>query len=162
MNQVLYEQRCKCNEEISITKERKLSSRSEGKRFLYPLQSEVKIKTFQIKYEKKLSTIAKFALNSFQNKYLYYAIDDLLYLLKSNLVEQENVLNIIYASVLALHNNLSINFFDIWIHEIYINEVKIKNKFLVQNISNPTSISYITIKLLYRTKVPIKKQESLW
>ena len=162
MNQVLYEHRCKCNEEVSVTKKRKLSSRSDGKPFLYPMQTEVTIKTFQIKYEKKLSTVAKFTLNSFQNKYLYYAIDDLLYLLKSNLVEQENLLNILYSSVLALQNNLSINFFDIWIHEIYINETKIKNKILVQNISDSKSITYITIKLLYRTKVPIKKQESLW
>lgn len=162
MNQVFYEQRCKCNEEFSITKRRKLSNRSDGKPFLYPMQTEVTIKTFQIKYEKKLSTVAKFALNSFQNKYLYYAIDDLLYLLKSNLVEQENLLNILYSSVLALHNNFSINFFDIWIYEIYISEAKTTNKFLVQNISDPKSINYITIKLLYRAKVPIKKQESLW
>ena len=112
--------------------------------------------------KKKLSTVAKFALNSFQNKYLYYAIEDILDLLKSNLVEQENLLNILYSAVLALQNNLSINFFDIWIYEIYINEAKTKNKFLGQNISDPKSISYITIKLLYKTKVPIKKQESLW
>ena len=95
MNRVLYEHRCKCNEELSVTKKRKVSSRSDGKPFLYPMQTEVTIKTFQIKYEKKLSTVAKFTLNSFQNKYLYYAIDDLLYLLKSNLVEQENLLNIL-------------------------------------------------------------------
>lgn len=162
MNQVLYKNRCKCNEEVSITKKWKLSSRSDGKPFLYPTQNEITIKTFQIKYEKKLSTVAKFLLNSFQNKYLYYAIDDILYLLKSNLPEQENLLNILYAPVLALQNNLSINFFDIWIHEIYINEIKTRNKFLVQNTSNLKSINYITIKLLYRTKVPIKKQESLW
>ena len=162
MNQVLYENRCKCNEEMSMTKKRKLSSRSDGKPFLYPMQTEVTIKTFQIRYEKKLSRVTKFLLNSFQNKYLYYAIDDILYLLKSNLVEQENLLNIIYSPVLTLHNNLSINFFDIWIHEIYINETKTRNKFLVQNTANPKSISYITIKLLYRTKISIKKQESLW
>ena len=162
MNRVLYENRCKCNEEVSITKKRKSSSRSDGKPFLYPTQNEVTLKTFQIKYEKKLSTIAKFALNSFQNKYLYYAIEDILELLKLNLVEQENVLNILYSAVLALQNNLSINFFDIWIYEIYINEAKTTNKFLTQNISDPKLISYITIKLLYKTKVPIKKQESLW
>lgn len=162
MNQVLYQHRCKCNEEVSITKKQKLTSRSDGKPFLYPTQAEVIIKTFQIKYEKKLSTVAKLLLNSFQNKYLYYAIDDILYLLKSNLVEQENLLNILYSSVLALHNNLSINFFDIWIHEIYINEAKSSNKFLVQDILNSKPISYITIKFLYRTKIPIKKQESLW
>ena len=162
MNRVLYENRCKCNEEVSVTKKRKLSSRSDGKPFLYPTQNEVTIKTFQIQYEKKLSRVTKFLLNSFQNKYLYYAIDDILYLLKSNLIEQENLLNIIYSSVLTLHNNLSINFFDIWIHEIYINETKTRNKFLVQNSPNSKSISYITIKLLYRTKISIKKQESLW
>ena len=162
MNQVLYEKRCKCNEEIAITKKRKVSSRSDGKPFLYPTQNEITVKTFQIKYEKRLSVVGKFILNSFQNKYLYYAIDDILYLLKSNLVEQENLLNIIYSPVLALQNNLSINFFDIWIHEIYINEAKTRNKFLVQNTANSKSISYITIKLLYRTKVPVKKQESLW
>ena len=162
MNRVLYENRCKCNEEVSVTKKRKVSSRSDGKPFLYPTQTEVTIKTFQIRYEKKLSIIAKFLLNSFQNKYLYYAIDDILYLLKSNLVEQKILLNILYSSVLALQNNLSINFFDIWIHEIYINETKTRNRFLVQNSANSISISYISIKLLYRTKVPIKKQESLW
>ena len=162
MNHVLYETRCKCNEEIFLTKKRKFSNRSDGKPFLYPTQNEVTIKTFQIKYEKKLSLVAKFILNNFQNKYLYYAIDDILYLLKSNLVEQENLLNILYSPVIALQNNLSINFFDIWIHEIYINENKPKNKFLVQNMTNSKSISYITIKLLYRTKVPVKKDESLW
>lgn len=162
MNRVLYENRCKCNEEVSITKKRKFSSRSDGKPFLYPTQNEVSVKTFQIKYEKKLSVVAKFVLNSFQNKYLYYAIDDILYLVKSNLMEQENLLNILYSPVLALQNSLSINFFDIWIHEIYINEVKLTNKYLVQNLTNSKSINYITIKLLYKNKIPIKKQESLW
>jgi len=162
MNRVLYENRCKCNEEVSLTKKRKFSSRSEGKPFLYPTQNEVTVKTFQIKYENKLSVIAKFILNSFHNKYLYYAIDDIIYLLKSNLIEQENLLNILYSPVLALHNSFSINFFDIWIHEVYINEAKLTNKYLVQNSTNSKSITYITIKLLYRTKIPIKKQESLW
>jgi len=162
MNRVLYENRCKCNEELSITKKRKFSTRSDGKPFLYPTQNEVTVKTFQIKYEKKLSVVAKSVLNSFQNKYLYYAIDDILYLVKSNLMEQENLLNILYSSVLALQNSLSINFFDIWIHEIYINETKLTNKYLVQNSINSKSINYITIKLLYKTKIPVKKQESLW
>ena len=54
MNRVLYENRCKCNEEISITKKRKSITRSEGKPFLYPNQNELTSKTFQIKYQKKL------------------------------------------------------------------------------------------------------------
>ena len=162
MNRVLYENRCKCNEEVSITKKRKSSNRSEGKPFLYPNQNEITSKTFQIKYEKKLSSIAKLLLNNFQNKYLYYAVDDILYLLKSNPIEQNNLLTILYSPVLSLQNNLSINFFDIWIHEIYVNETKKQNKFLNSNSQNSNYISHITIKLLYRTKIPLKKQESLW
>ena len=162
MNRILYDIRCKCREEIAITKKRKTTSRSEGKPFLYPNSNELTSKTFQIKYEKRLSSIAKFILNSFHNKYLYYAIDDILYLLKANSIERDNLLAVLYSPVLSLHNNLSINFFDIWIHEIYINEVAKTNKFLDKDCENLDSFHYITIKLLYRTKVPIKKQESLW
>ena len=165
MNQILYEMRCKCKEskeEFSITKKRKLTNRSEGKPLQYPSFNEITSKTFQIKYEKKLSSTAKFTLNSFRNKYLYYAIDDILYLLKSNPIERDNLLAILYSPVLSLHNNFSINFFDIWIHEIYINEISKVNKFLTNDFQNFEQFSYITLKLLYKTRVPIKKQESLW
>ena len=162
MSQILYEFRCKCKEEFSITKKRKLRTRSEGKPLQYPDLDEVTSKTFQIKYESKLSSIAKFLLNSFHNKYLYYAIDDILYLLKSNPKEQEDILSILYSPILSIHNNLSINFFDIWIHEIYIDEASKINRFLDQNSKNLEQFSYITIKLLYKTRIPTKKQESLW
>lgn len=162
MNRVLYENRCKCNEEVSITKKRKSSNRSEGKPFLYPNSTEITSKTFEIKYEKKLSSTATLLLNSFHNKYLYYAVDDILYSLKSNMNERDNLLAILYSSVLSLQNNLSVNFFDIWIHEIYITQGKKINKFLSSIPQDSESISYITIKVLYRTKLPVKKQESLW
>ena len=113
---------------FSITKKRKLSTRSEGKPLQYP--NEMISKTFQIKYDKKLSSLAKFILNSFQNKYIYYAIDDILYLLKSNPVERDNLLALLYSPVLSLQNNLCINFFDIWIQEVYIDEISKVNKFL--------------------------------
>lgn len=119
-------------------------------------------KTFEIKYEKSLSSFSKLLLNSFQKKYLYYAIDDILYLLKSNPTEQDNLLTILYSPIISLQNNLYINFFDIWIQEIYINENKTKNKFLTTDFKNSQTINYITIKLFYRTKLSIKKQESLW
>jgi hypothetical protein len=162
MNRILYEIRCKCNEEISVTKKRKSINRSEGKPVLYPNPGELTSKTFQIKYEKQLSSVAKFLLNSFQNKYLYYAIDDILYLLNSNPSERDNLLALLYSPVLSLQNNLSINFFDIWIQEIYIDDVSKTNKFLQTNAQNFETFHYITVKLLYRTKVPVKKQESLW
>ena len=162
MNRILYEIRCKCKEEISVTKKRKSSNRSEGKPFLYPNLNELTSKTFQLKYEKKLSSVAKFLLSTFQNKYLYYAIDDILYLLNSNPMERDNLLALLYSPVLSLQNNLSINFFEIWIHEIYITEVLKTNKFLTKTSQNFEPFHYITIKLLYRTKIPVKKQKSLW
>ena len=165
MNRILYEIGCKCKEEFLITKKRKPNSRRKKKPFKpfeYPFTSEIKIRTFQIKYEQKLSLIAKSILNSFQNKYLYYAIDDILYLLTSNPIERDNLLAILYSPVLSLQNNLSINFFNIWISEIYISEVSKENKFLTTNCQNFEPFIYITIKLLYITNRPIKQQESLW
>lgn len=160
MNRILYESRCRCKEEISITPKRKLSARSEGKPLQYP--NEIMSKTFQIRYDKKLSSLAKFILNSFKNKYIYYAIDDILYLLKSNPIERENLLGLLYSPVLSLHNNLCINFFDIWIQEVYINETSKVNKFLTNEYQNLEQFTYITIKFFYKTRVPVKKPDSLW
>ena len=173
MNQILYEKRCRCNEKFSIFEKRSSTNRSEGRPFpyirkpLYEIDERIyglqpKGFTFQIKYEKELSTIAKFILNSFQKKYIYYAIDDILYLLKSDPIERNNLLSIIYSPIVSLQNNFSINFFDIWIHEIYINEVSKINKFIPSNSQNFEQFSYITIKLFYKPGVPIKKQETLW
>ena len=136
--------------------------RSEGKPLQYPKSNEITVKTFHIKYEKKLSTTAKSILNSFQNKYIYYAMDDILYLLKLNQIERDNLLAILYSPVLSLHNNFSVNFFDIWIRDVSIDEISKINKFLKKDSQPCEQFSYITIKLFYKTKVPVKKQESLW
>jgi hypothetical protein len=162
MNRILYENRCKCNEEFSITKKRKSNSRSEGKPLQYPKPSELTSKTFRIEYNEKLSLAAKFILNSFQNKYIYYAIDDILYSFRSNPIERDNLLAILYSPILSLQNNFLVNFFDIWIRDIYIDEISKTNKFLKKDSENLYKVTYITIKLFYKTRVPIKKQESLW
>jgi len=154
--------KCRCKKKISITKKRKVIKRSEGKPLRYPDLDEIRTKTFQIKSERKLSLIAKLLLNSFENKYLYYAIDDILYLLKSNPIERDNLLAILYYPVLSLQNNFSINFFDIWIDDIYISKTSKRNKFLTKNSQNFEAFSYITIKLLYKTTIPIKKKELYW
>lgn len=162
MNQILYESRCRCNEEVSLTKKRTSSNRSEGKPLQYPKFNELTVKTFQIKYQKQLSPTTKLILNSFQNKYIYYAIDDILYLLKSNPTKYEDFLAILYSPIISLQNNFCINFFDIWIHEIYINEVPKTNKFVKNSSLNIDQSNYITIKFLYKTKTPMKKTDSLW
>jgi hypothetical protein len=128
MNRILYENRCKCNEEFSVTKKRKSNTRSEGKPLQYPKPSELTSKTFQIEYHENLSSTAKFILNSFQNKYIYYAIDDIIYSLKSDPVERDNLLAVLYSPILSLQNNFLVNFFDIWIRDIYIDEISKPNK----------------------------------
>lgn len=162
MNKILYENRCKCNEEFSITKKRKPTTRSEGKSLQYPKYSEITSKTFQIEYPEHLSLNAKFILNSFRNKYIYYAIDDILYSLRSNSSERDNLLSVLYSPILSLQNDFLVNFFDIWIRDISITEMSKPNKFLRQESENLRKANLITIKLFYKTKVPIKKQESLW
>jgi hypothetical protein len=74
--------------------------------------------------KKNYLQLAKLILNSFQNKYIYYAIDDILYSLKSNPIERDNLLAILYSPVLSLQNNFSINFFDIWIREFILRNIK--------------------------------------
>ncbi len=162
MNRILYENRCKCNEEFSIIKKHKLKTRSEGKPVQYPKSSEIISKTFQLKYQKSLSTTAKCLLNTFRNKYVYYAIDDILYSLKSKPIERDNLLAILYSPIVSLQNNFSVNFFDIWVGEVYIDELSKTNKFLKKESISLKQFNYITIKFFYKTRIPVKKQESFW
>lgn len=162
MNRILYENRCKCNEEFSITKKRKLKIRSEGNPLQYPKWNEISSKTFQMKYQKNLSLTAKFILNSFQNKYIYYAIDDILYSLNASPNERDDLLAVLYSPIISLQNNYSVNFFDIWIREVCIDEISKSNKFLKNSSETLKQFNYITIKFFYKTRVPVKKQESLW
>jgi hypothetical protein len=119
-------------------------------------------KTFYLKYENNLSLVAKFILSSFRNKYIYYAIDDILYLLNLNSIERDKLLGILYSPILLLQNNFYVNFFDIWIQEIYINEISKKNKFIDEDFKNFKTFNYIVIKFVYKTNFPLKKKASLW
>ncbi len=107
------------------------------------------IKTFNVKSEKKLSPLAKLILQSVQFKHFYYVRDDISYLLKSNPVERDFLLQALYSIVISLQNNLSINFFDMWVYEIYINKVSNHNKFMYKKYQNLEPGEYITIKLAY-------------
>ena len=120
------------------------------------------IKTFSVKCDNKLSPLAKTILQSFNFKLYYYVIDDLLYLLKSNLNERDYLLQILNSSVIFLQNNLYVNFFDIYIYDITINEVSKFNRF-VNKQSNSFKVSnIITIKLAYQIKPVQKKLETIW
>ncbi len=162
MNRILYDNRCKCNEKISIKKKQTLKKRSEGKPLQYPKSNEILSKVFHISYKKNLSPTAKIILNSFQNKYIYYAIDDILYAFRYNPSERDSLLAILYSPILSLQNNFSINFFDIWIREVYIDEISKTNKFFNHESKTFKQSNLITIQFLYKISIPVKKQESLW
>ena len=162
MNRILYDNRCKCNEKISIKKKQTLKKRSEGKPLQYPKSNEILSKIFYINYKKTLSPTAKIILNNFQNKYIYYAIDDILYALRYNPSERDSLLAILYSPILSLQNNFSINFFDIWIREVYIDEISKTNKFFNHESKTFKQSNLITIQFLYKISIPVKKQESLW
>merc|ERR1712161_8158 len=114
----------------------------------YPNSNEIKSKTFYIKYDNELSLTNKIMLNNFQSKYFYHAIDDIMHSLESRPIERDNLLAIIYSPILYLQNNFSIDFFDIWVDEVYINQESKVNKFLAKDSSNFEPFNYITIKLL--------------
>lgn len=126
----------------------------------YP--SSYKIKLFHIKYKNQLSPIAKLILKSFRWKNIYFAIDDIIYLLRSNPIERDQLLAILNSSVLSLQNNFCISFFDIWISEIYINEIPKFNKFINKNSQKLESVTWITIKFAVTLGSPVKKVELPW
>ena len=128
----------------------------------YPNRMNLRSKTFSIKYEKPLSTVEKLLLHNFQKKYLYQAITDILDSLKSQPLERDNLLAILYSIVLSLQNNFLIDFFDIWIDEIYTHTLSKSNKFLTNGNLNLEPFSYITIKLVYNKKLLPKKPEAFW
>ena len=111
------------------------------------------IKTFNVKSEKTLSPLAKIILQSVQFKHFYYVRDDICYLLKSKPIERDFLLQALYSTVISLQNNLSINFFDMWIYEIYINKVSIHNKFMSHKSQNLEPGEYLTNKLAYGNSI---------
>lgn len=84
--------------------------------------------------------------------------------LDSNPTEKDNLLAILYSSMLSLHNDFSINFFDIWVDSVYLNDNYQTNRFLKSKSDSDNQITEttITLKLHYLTRTPIKKPESIW
>ena len=92
------------------------------------------VKTFNVKSEKKLSPLAKLILKGIEFKHFYYVRDDISYLLKSNVIERDFLLQALDSIVISLQNNLCINFFDMWVYEVYVNKIPNFNKFMNLNI----------------------------
>ena len=120
------------------------------------------IKTFNVECDNELSSQAKVVLKSFKFKLYYYIVDDLLYLLKSKPEERDYLLQILHSSVIFLQNNLYVNFFDIYIYDITINEISKFNRFVNDQSKSFKVSTMITIKLAYQVKPMKKKLENTW
>merc|ERR1712045_911455 len=120
------------------------------------------IKTFNVECDNELSSQAKVVLKSFKFKLYYYIVDDLLYLLKSKPEERDYLLQILHPSVIFLQNNLYVNFFDIYIYDITINEISKFNRFVNDQSKSFKVSTMITIKLAYQVKPVRKKLETSW
>ena len=120
------------------------------------------IKTFNVECDNELSSQAKVVLKSFKFKLYYYIVDDLLYLLKSKPEERDYLLQIFHSSVVFLQNNVYVNFFDIYIYDITINEISKFNRFVNDQSKSFKVSTIITIKLAYQVKPVRKKLETSW
>ena len=173
--------RCKCKErrllkQQLISEERKIQATiltKEQLKFLDRKKKRIRVralyypnkiyyKKFQINYSQLLTTKAKLVLMTFKNKYIYHAIDDILDLLDSNKVEANNLLNILYSTILFLYHNLSIIFFDVWIEEISFAEIEKINNFIKGDNQLSKEFTCITFNLFYKIRKPVKKLEPLW
>lgn len=163
MNRILYKNRCKCKELLLLVdppkKEHKTQEEKEEKPAKYATLGEVSAKTFQIIYDASLSLEMKLLLNSFQQKYLYYAIDDILQKFQLSSKNRNNLLAVLYSPSISLHNSSSVDFFDIWIHELYVDQLLKVNRFLT---SKSVDSYQITITILYKKKNPKKVKKTLW
>ena len=118
---------------------------------------EAIFQTFNIKCKKKLSSHAKSVLLAWSNKPFYCANEDILYLFKSNLIEQEFLLRTLHSMAIFLQNATCTNFFDISICSVSISSAKNWNK------SNHSEfVESITFKLKSHVTLPPEKAEIPW
>lgn len=163
MNQIQFKNRCKCNETFLTIKKQNAPLISEGKPFQYPQLGNVLSKTICIKYPYKISLKTKFLFNSFQNKYLFYAIDDIIADTSLILTERETLLSLLYSCATYLKNHFLIDFFDIWLHNICIQEELVVNKFINHKSKKLLNLNnYITIQVFYKTQLQAPNKKSLW
>jgi hypothetical protein len=126
------------------------------------LDSKFQVKTFSVKYDKELSKRAKIVLQSFKLKFYYYVIDDILYFLKSDSNECNCLLEILNSTAIFLQNNLNVNFFDIYVYDIQINEISKTNRFIHGERETVKVSNTITIKLAYQVQALEEILDTTW
>jgi len=126
------------------------------------LDPKFQVKTFSIKYDRKISKHAKIILQSFKLKVYYYVIDDILYFLKSDQNECDYLVQILHSTAIFLQNNFGVNFFDIYIYDIRVNETPKFNRFTNNEKESLKFSNNIIIKLAHQVQPLEKNLETTW
>jgi len=113
--------------------------------------------TFNIKSKKRLSLHAKSILLAWNGKSFYCANEDILYLFKSNLIEQDFLLKTLHSMAIFLQNATCTSFFNISIYSVTITPEKTD-----QNYNSSDFVESITFKLRCEIKRPPEKTEVPW
>ena len=126
------------------------------------LGPKFQLRTFTIKCNRKISKRAKILLQNIKLKVYYYVIDDILYFLKSDTDESEYLVQVLNSTAIFLQNNFCVNFFDIYIYDIQVNDISKFNRFTNNPNESFKSSNNIIIKLAYQVK-PIEKMfDTTW
>jgi len=118
--------------------------------------------TFTVKCEKKLSSELKSILKTWKGKAFYSVNEDVLYLFKSNSVEQDFFLKILHSMAIFLQNAISVSFFDIYIYDITIIRIPTSKKTNKINPKTIAAIDFITFTLKCSITLPSEKPEVHW
>ena len=126
------------------------------------LDPKFQLKTFTIKCNRKISKRAKILLQNIKLKVYYYVIDDILYFLKSDRDESEYLVQVLNSTAIFLQNNFCVNFFDIYIYDIKVNDISKFNRFTNKPNESFKSSNNIIIKLAYQVKPIEKMLDTTW
>ena len=126
------------------------------------LDPNFKIKTFNIKYDREISKHVKVILESFKLKFYYYAIDDISYSLKYDETESKYLIKILNSTAIFLQNNFGVNFFDIYIYDIQVDETPKINRLTDSQEGSFKISNNLIIKLAYQVKAVQESIDRTW
>lgn len=119
--------------------------------------------TFRLQLSSPLSPTLKPLLASWKDKYLWYALDDLLDVFRTQPTEQQRMLGLLAGPVIRLQNRDSIDFFKIWIQQVWMEETPVSpNRFLAADRRPSDSTTLITLELCYQESRITPKPTPLW
>ena len=101
-------------------------------------------------------------MKTWKGKAFYYVNEDLLYLFKSNSVEQDFFLKILHSMAIFLQNAISASFFDIYIYDVKITKIPRFKKVNKMNTKPVATVDFITFTLKCSVTLPSEKPEIHW